>query len=105
MTEYKEFHTTHFHVATLRRRGKVIATARNRVGSRSRGSGWNDQTQHAECAVVKRLGDLSQLRGCILVVMRLNKQNEVRNSKPCHDCEKFLEKCIKQYGLLKVVYS
>jgi hypothetical protein len=93
------------HVATIFRRGKAIATSRNRIGSRSRGCGWSDQTIHAERAVVKSLGDVSQLHGCTLEVIRLNRQGEYRNSKPCDDCTKFLEKCMNQYGLLKVVYS
>ena len=54
---------------------------------------------------MKRLGDLSQLRGCTLEVIRLNKRNQVRNSQPCHNCELFLEKCMKKYGLAKVIYS
>jgi competence protein ComGC len=54
---------------------------------------------------VKSLGDVSQLRGCILTVVRVNKQGKFMNSKPCAACVKFLEKCIKKYGLLKVLYS
>jgi len=103
--DYKAFHNTHLHYATISRRGKVIASSRNRIGSRSRGCGWSDQTIHAERAVVKSLGDVSQLHGCILVVVRINKQGEILGSKPCQDCQKFLEKCMKEYGLLKVVYS
>jgi hypothetical protein len=103
--EYKSFHNTHLHYATITRRGKVIASSRNRIGSRSRGCGWSDQTIHAERAVVKSLGDVSQLHGCILEVIRVNKQGEYLNSKPCDGCTKFLQKCIKQYGLLKVHYS
>lgn len=103
--EYKPFHQTHYHVATLMKRGKVLARSRNRIGTRSRGCGYSDQTIHAERAVVKDVGDVSQLRGCILIVVRINKQNEFMCSKPCPDCQKFLEKCMKCYGLLKVVYS
>ena len=103
--EYKDFHNTHLHYATISRRGKVLATSRNRVGSRSRGCGWSHQTIHAERAVVKSFGDLSQLHGCILEVVRVNKHGEYLNSKPCDECTKFLEKCMKQYGLLKVMYS
>ena len=94
-----------FHTAIIRRRNKIIATSRNTVGTRSRGSGWDDQSLHAERAVVKRLGDISQLRGCTLEVIRLNKNGEIRNSKPCENCEMFLQKCMKEYGLLKYVYS
>lgn len=108
MTEtirYKEVHNTHLHYATLYRRGKEIATARNTIGSRCRGSGWSDHSLHAERAVVKRVGDISQLHGCTLVVVRVNKQGEYLNSKPCDSCKKFLDKCIEKYGLRKVVYS
>ena len=99
------FNSTHLHYASIEKHGKEIASSRNRVGSRSRGCGYSNQTIHAERAVVKSLGDVSQLRGCILTVIRVNKQNQLMNSKPCASCVKFLEKCIKKYGLLKVLYS
>jgi hypothetical protein len=99
------FQNTHLHYATITKHGKEIACSRNRVGSRSRGCGYSNQTIHAERAVVKSLGDVSQLRGCTLTVIRLNKQNKIMYSKPCASCVKFLEKCIKKYGLLKVLYS
>lgn len=102
---YKDVHNTQFHYAEVYRRNRLIASSRNKIGSRSRGSGWSDHTLHAERAVVKRIGDISQLRGCVLVVIRLNKQGEILNSKPCCDCQKFLIKCMKEYGLRKVVYS
>lgn len=103
--EYMDVHNMQFHTAIIRRRNKIIATSRNSVGTRSRGSGWDDQSLHAERAVVKRLGDISQLRGCTLEVIRLNRHGEIRNSKPCENCEMFLQKCMKEYGLLKYVYS
>jgi hypothetical protein len=103
--EYKPVHNTHLHYASIYKRNKLMTTARNTIGSRSRGCGWSDHSLHAERAVVKRFGDLSQLRGCILVVVRINKQGELLNSKPCESCQKFLEKCIEKYGLLKVIYS
>ena len=98
-------HNTSLHHATIIRRNKVLASAYNTVGTRSRGCGYSDQTIHAERAVVKRLGDVSQLRGATLIVVRLNRQGELRNSKPCHDCDLFLEKCMREYGLRKVIYS
>jgi hypothetical protein len=105
MMDFMKVHNTEFHVATIRRRNKVLAEARNVLGTRCRGSGWSDLSMHAERAVVKRLGDISQLSGCTLEVVRLNKSGELRNSKPCQDCEMFLQKCMKQYGLRKYVYS
>jgi hypothetical protein len=102
---HHDFHCTSLHYAQLIKRNKVIAMARNSIGSRSRGCGWGDQTIHAERAVVKRLGDLSQLRGCTMIVVRINKHGELLNSKPCPDCERFLFKCMNEYGLRKVIYS
>jgi hypothetical protein len=100
-----DVHGTSLHYAQIIKRGKVIAFARNSIGSRSRGCGWGDQSIHAERAVVKRLGDVSQLRGCVLFVVRVNKRDEILPSEPCPDCRMFLEKCMREYGLRKVVYS
>ena len=102
---HRDYHKTSLHYAQLVQRNKVIAIARNSVGSRSRGCGYSDQTIHAERAVVKRLGDVSQLRGCVMIVVRVNKQGNLLNSKPCPECERFLFKCMNEYGLRKVIYS
>lgn len=98
-------HRTYFHQAMIIRRNKILAVAHNSVGSRSRGCGYSDQTIHAEKAVVKQLGDTSKLKGATLYVYRFNSNNELRDSKPCSDCQIFLEKCMREYGLQKVVYS
>jgi len=103
--EYKPVHNTSLHYAEIYKRNKLMATSRNKIGSRSRGCGWSDHSLHAERAVVKRFGDVSQLHGCILIVVRIGKQGDIMNSKPCPDCHKFLEKCMEKYGLLKVIYS
>ena len=103
--QYKCVHNTELHVATLSKRGKVIATARNTLGTRSRGCGWDDSTLHAERAVIKRLGDIRMLDGCTLEVVRIGKNNDIKNSKPCHNCWLFLEKCMRSYGLRKVIYA
>ena len=105
MMGYKCVHNTELHVARILRRKKVIAEARNTIGTRSRGSGWDDQSLHAERAVVKRLGDISQLNGCTLEVVRLGKYGNIKNSEPCHGCMCFLQKCMREYGLRKVLYS
>jgi hypothetical protein len=103
--EYKCVHNTEYHVARILRRRKVIAEARNTIGTRSRGCGWDDQSLHAERAVVKRLGDISQLNGCTLEVVRLGKRGNIKSSEPCHNCRMFLAKCMREYGLRKVMYS
>ena len=82
------------------KRDKVIASAQNRVGNRSKGSGYSDFTIHAERAVVKKLGDISQLRhgGATLCVWRVS-SFRVMPSAPCNDCRIFLERCMREYGM------
>jgi hypothetical protein len=101
---------TSFHLAMLMKRGKILAVASNRVGSRSRGCGYAKYTIHAERNVIKQFGDTSKLKGCDLFVMnihenRLTGEKYFRFSKPCHDCQVFLEKCQGEYGLKNVYYT
>lgn len=98
-------HRTELHHATILRRNKIIASAYNKVGSRSRGCGYSDRTIHAERAAIKKLGDVRMLKGATLIVVRYDQYGELKGSKPCHDCQLFLEKCMRDYGLLKVIYS
>ena len=101
----------HIHTAVLVKRGKVIAHATNRAGSRSMGSGYSDYTIHAERNVVKSLGDISQLRGADMYVMRISRDHKKQgfekfmDSRPCADCQKFLEKCMREYGLKNVYFT
>lgn len=97
-------HNTFLHVAAIVRRGKVLATAMNGIGTRCKGAGYSHQTIHAERAVVKKLGDTSKLRGATLCVWRVSTIN-VLPSKPCSDCRLFLEKCMREYGLRCVQYT
>lgn len=101
---HKRPHNTFLHIAAIVKRGKVLATAENRLGSRSSGAGYSHQTIHAERAVVKKLGDISKLRGAVLCVWRISSAN-ILPSKPCSECQIFLKKCIRDYGLLSVQYT
>jgi hypothetical protein len=98
-------HRTNLHHATIVLRNKVIASAYNRIGSRSRGCGFGARTIHAEVNVVKSLGNMAMLKGAMLIVVRHGVDGTLRQSKPCHNCMVFLEKCMHKYGLRKVVYS
>lgn len=102
--------TTSFHVAMLVKRGKILTIASNRIGSRSQGCGFSKYTIHAERNVVKSFGDVSQLRGCDMFVMRIHansitKEKHFGNSAPCKECQIFLEKCQRQYGLRHVYFT
>jgi hypothetical protein len=104
-------HNTSIHVAIIIKRNKVIATATNKIGSRSRGAGYSDSTIHAERNVVKELGNFDQLRGATMYVFRVSRCKtkhgieRIQNSEPCHDCHLFLTKCVEKYGLRRVFYS
>ena len=93
------------HVAILYKRGKVLSIGINKVGSRSRGCGWNDLSIHAEIMAIKMVGDMQKLRGASMLVVRINTADEFVYSKPCSHCRHVLEKCMKSYGLNKVYYS
>ena len=98
-------HTTSFHIAILYKRGKILAMASNAVGSRSKGCGYSKHTIHAERAVLKKVGDTSQLKGTKLFVVRLSEKRVMLNSEPCHSCKVHLSKCMREYGMRSVHYS
>lgn len=98
-------HNTHLHRAVIVKRGKILAEATNNVGSRSMGAGFSNSTIHAERAVVKKLGDTNKLRGADLYVFRVGATESSRFSQPCPDCQNFLKKCQREYGLRCVFYS
>jgi deoxycytidylate deaminase len=107
-TMMKRNHDTNLHIAVLVSRGKIIAEATNRVGSRSKGCGYSNCTIHAEKNVVKVLGDYNKMRDADMYVMRPGRgENSLNfmNSKPCPDCELFLNKCMRKYGLKNVYYT
>ena len=107
-TRLYEERSRKIHRALIIKRGKIIAEAFNRVGSRSMGSGYSDRTIHAEKNVIKKLGDISQLRGADMYVIRYGRSDNSDGfmcSKPCHDCQLFLEKCMREYGLKNVYYT
>jgi len=97
---------TSLHIAVLVKRGKIIETAMNSLGSRARGAGYSGLTIHAERAVVKKLGDISKLRGCTMYVWRVGfAEFYPMSSEPCSECVVFLNKCKKQYGLREVYFT
>ena len=107
-TNLRLIHRTQIHVAMVVKRGKILAQASNRIGSRQKGIGYSDKTIHAERNCIRQLGDLTQLRGADLYVMRISKspeKPEFLSSKPCHECEVFLTKCMREYGLKNVYFT
>ena len=107
----KYAHYASIHVAVLMKRGKIIAEATNGFGSRSRGSGYCTNSIHAERNVVKEIGNIRELKGAEMYVVRISrtadydKQDPFMGSKPCPQCKVFLDKCIREYGLRNVYYT
>lgn len=99
------------HIAVIALRGKILAAAPNRNGTRSMGSGYSTHSIHAEKNVVKQLGDISKLRGADLYVMRISRDvkkvhtEKFLPSSPCEECQAFLEKCMREYGLKNVYFT
>jgi len=97
---------TNLHIALLFKGKKLITYAFNKIGSRSNGCGYNNATLHAEIAVLKKLGDISAIKGLRLVVLRYGVRDSTwTQSRPCVDCQKILNKFIKHFGLHSVHYS
>ena len=108
INKLRQSHETSVHIAIVVLRGKIIAEATNRLGSRSKGSGYSAQTIHAERNVLKVLGDYNKLRDADIYVIRCGKGVNAFNfinSKPCSECECFLNKCMNKYGLKNVYYT
>lgn len=107
----KHAHYASIHVAVLMKRGKIIAEATNGFGSRSRGSGYCTSSIHAERNVVKEIGNIRELKGAEMYVVRISrtadyeKENPFMGSKPCCQCKVFLDKCMREYGLKNVYYT
>jgi len=94
------------HVAFIfGRGGTLLGMATNRPGTRNSGAGFSGSSIHAERAVLKAVGDISLLKDATLVVIRVNKQGELRLSEPCHECRCALTKAMDKYGLKQVYYS
>jgi len=104
-------HFASIHVAVLMKRGRIIAEATNGFGSRSRGSGYCASSIHAERNVVKEIGNIHELKGAEMYVVRISRNKDIEvedpfvGSKPCAQCRVFLEKCMKEYGLKNVYYT
>jgi hypothetical protein len=98
-------HNTELHVAIVRKRNKILAIATNRIGTRSKGSGFSTCTIHAERAALKKV-DLRELDGAEMYVVRLTaSRRDIVGSEPCHSCKCHLTKCIREHGLRRVYYS
>jgi hypothetical protein len=107
-TKMRLSHSTNVHIAVIVQRGKVIAEATNRLGTRAKGCGYSNYTIHAERNVIKKIGDYNKIRNADMYVMRCGRgenSDKFINSKPCSECECFLNKCMRKYGLRNVYYT
>ena len=101
-----------FHSAFLVKQGKVIGIGINRYGKTNRISATYTSTKitnaanfipsiHAEVDLlgkIKRIKDYSKYN---VVVIRIDNQNKISNSKPCACCHSVLE----QYNIKNIYYS
>lgn len=80
----------HKHACALLKGGKILAIDVNNIRNRI--------VNHAEQNVLHRFKNLF---GCILFVIRVVRENQVADSKPCFHCTKL----IKESGIKKVCFS
>jgi hypothetical protein len=105
-------HSTKLHIAIIVKRGKILATATNKIASRSSGAAARGSQNyiHAERNVLRVLGDTSKLRGADMYVMRIGKICKLSDvvfkySQPCPECTVLLQKCMREYGLRNVYFT
>ena len=103
---------TKFHVAMVVKRGKILAQATNKAGSRSKGATRKGWFIHAEKNLLLSLkGNYSILTGADIYVVRVGGspscegEKELWYSKPCPECTVLMIKCLDVYGLKNVYYS
>tara|TARA_R110002110_G_scaffold321999_1_gene534388 strand:- start:958 stop:1410 length:453 start_codon:yes stop_codon:yes gene_type:complete len=93
------------HGAVLIKGGSIIKAAFNKdkfssFGERFRGPDCGPATHHAELSCISGI-DRSKTAGASIFVVRINRQGELRLSKPCPMCHDAL----KFTGVKKVYYS
>jgi tRNA(Arg) A34 adenosine deaminase TadA len=102
MSRYTEKSRCNYnHVAILFQGRKILAIGQNRVSTRY---GPRYVMIHAEADAIRQLGDVSQLRGATLVVIRISPTG-LRDSNPCPACSRLIQKCQRVYGLRGVIHS
>ena len=82
------------HACALIKGGKILSISENKFGK---------STKHSEMIVIENFlsNRKTKLNKCILIVIRINNKGEIRSSKPCDECIKY----IKKYGIKKIIYS
>jgi deoxycytidylate deaminase len=103
------------HVAVIVYRGKIIASAVNRIGYRQETSKsyyntylHTDRNLHAEENVVRSLGNYNKMKDADMYIMKFGRgknDGAYVNSKPCAKCACFLSKCMREYKLKRVFYT
>lgn len=96
--------STHYHIALIMKRGKVLTWATNKCKTRSKTPCSGGYTIHAERNAIRQLGDHSKLKGSTMLVVRVLSNGSFGQSKPCETCTPHLKKCMDLYGM-KVLYS
>lgn len=90
------------HGAVIVHRGKILSRGYNYYHNNFNSN--YKESVHAEVSAInnalKKI-HASELKKCELVIIRVNRQGECLNSKPCCHCEQF----IKKFNIKKVFYS
>ena len=96
--EAKRSAQNHKHGAVLVRSGKIVATGHNKV---TRKVPSHMFSIHAEMAAIKASHQKCMLADSQIYVVRVNKEMNLADSKPCELCQRFM----KHHGISRVFYS
>lgn len=90
------------HGATICSGKKVLARGHNSYRTHTTWGGGPLKTLHAEAAAIREAVNRGiDIRGSTIYVVRNNGNGGSQMSKPCRDCQTFIER----FGISKVVYT
>lgn len=91
------------HGAVIIHRGKILSSGYNYYHDNRCNYNYKESIHAEVCAINNALKKIhaSELKKCELVIIRVNRQGECLNSKPCCNCAKIINK----FNIKKVFYS
>lgn len=89
------------HAALLFRGKKVVSKGTNRLKTHPKGSGYHKRIHAESAAIFSAIRQGIDPSGYNILVVRINKENKLRLSKPCPDCQNL----IKEHNIKKIFFS
>jgi hypothetical protein len=104
LSRYTTKHNNEHHVAILFKNRRIVSIGQNRLSQKMIRGGRRIHTTHAEKDLIHSIRDMRDIRGSILVIIRIGAQGII-HSAPCPSCMCLIQKCMKEYGLRRCLHS